>query len=166
MSLSRSSKSKIGVRITLALTQSTTHLPADYLTTKLLWGFSLERCRQKITTLLMMNKKEFDKYLARDGGCVHCGSINDTLIPHHRANRGMGGSKAKDVPSNIVVLCAKANNDLESSSGFATLGRHFGWKLVAGQVPSQTPIFIGSQWWLLNDKFGRVRAQPLDEGLD
>jgi hypothetical protein len=49
-----------------------------------------------------MTKKEFQKYLDRDGGCVHCGDT-ETAVPNHRANRGMGGSRERDVPSNVIV---------------------------------------------------------------
>ena len=112
-----------------------------------------------------MNSKTFERYLARDGGkCIHCDE-REALSPHHRANRGMGGSKLRDVPSNIVVLCSRANNLLESSGTFAKLGRDLGWKLTAGQVPSETPINIDGEWYLLDDNFGRVKVKGL-EGFD
>ena len=49
-----------------------------------------------VASPLQMNKKRFQKYLDRDGGCVHCGDV-ETAVPHHRLNRGMGGSKERDV---------------------------------------------------------------------
>jgi hypothetical protein len=110
-----------------------------------------------------MNKKQFDKYLTRDGGCVHCGRADETLIPHHRANRGFGGSKALDVPSNIVVLCSQANLLLESNSTFAALGRSLGWKLTAGESPLTVPVNINGRWYLLNNDYQRVEVLPLPE---
>ena len=109
-----------------------------------------------------MNKKTFERYLARDGGCVHCGSTGDDLIGHHRQNRGFGGSKLRDVPSNIVVLCSQANGLLESSGTFAKLGRDLGWKLTAGQESKETPIFIHGNWYLLDDNFARVQIKHYD----
>jgi hypothetical protein len=115
---------------------------------------------------LGMNKKTFERYLARDGyACIHCGSTGDDLIPHHRRNRQAGGSKLRDVPSNIVVLCSQANGLLESSGTFAKLGRDLGWKLTAGQESKETPINIAGDWYLLDDNFGKVKVKGLD-GFD
>ena len=100
-----------------------------------------------------MTKKQFQKYLERDLGCWHCGTTGDDLIPHHRQNRGMGGSSARDVPSNIVPLCAEANGLLESNAEFAELGRKLGWKLRNHENPLEVPIFGHGGWWLLNDDF-------------
>jgi hypothetical protein len=103
---------------------------------------------------LSMTKKEFDKYLARDRGCWHCGATGDDLIPHHRLNRGMGSKNSKaSQPSNIIVLCSQANGLLESNAKFAELGRQFGWKLRSHETPTEVPIFGHGGWWLLNDDF-------------
>jgi hypothetical protein len=102
---------------------------------------------------LGMTKKQFEKYLARDRGCWHCSSTGDDLIPHHRQNRQAGGSKLRDVPSNIVVLCSQANLLLESNAEFAELGRKLGWKLRSHENPLEVPIFGHGGWWLLNDDF-------------
>ena len=102
----------------------------------------------------MMNRREFARLLERDQSCVHCGSVTDTLIPHHRANRGMGGSKVRDTPSNIVLLCAEANNRLESDWRFASYGRKMGWKVSTHLNPAEVPVFhagFGEFWVLLDD---------------
>ena len=112
-----------------------------------------------------MNKKEFQKYLNRDKACVHCGLDDDTLVPQHRLNRGMGGSKARDVPSNIVTLCSEFNFLIEANSVQAGLARAYGWKLTAGQDPKRIPVFIRGDWWLLDDKFGKQEVKGLD-GFD
>jgi hypothetical protein len=110
-----------------------------------------------------MNKKEFQKYLERDGGCIHCGSTDDNLIPHHRSNRGMGGMKSKNNPSNIVVLCSEANFLLESNSAFASLGRSMGWKLTAGQSSDSIPVNAGGKWYFLDNNFGRFETSQILE---
>ena len=104
----------------------------------------------------MMNKKSCQKFIDRDKCCSHCGTTDDTLIPQHRANRGMGGSRALDRPSNIIVLCSAANFMLESNARFADLGRKFGWKLERHQVPEFTPVYMGDGWWLLDNDFNRT----------
>lgn len=108
-----------------------------------------------------MNKKQFQKYRDRDGHCPCCGVDDDTLVPNHRLNRGMGGSKERDVPSNIIVLCADMNHYIESSSDWRKEAIEFGWKLTAGQDPATTPFYDRSDgyWYLIDDKFNRVLDQ-------
>jgi hypothetical protein len=103
---------------------------------------------------LGMTKKQFEKYLARDRGCWHCGTEGDDLIPHHRLNRGMGSKNhLANQPSNIIALCANANFLLEADPAFAELGRKLGWKLRNHETPTEVPIFGHGGWWLLNDDF-------------
>ena len=105
-----------------------------------------------------MTPKEFARYFARDKHCLHCGADGDDLIPQHRANRGSGGSKKRDVPSNIIVFCSQANSMAESNAEFARLCRLRGWKLSSWQEPSAKPVFdaVAGVWWLLDDTFGRA----------
>ena len=107
-------------------------------------------------TRLPVNKKEFQKYLKRDKVCAHCGIDDDTLIPQHRANRGMGGSRSLDRPSNIIVLCSDANFQLEADAKFAEVGRVLGWKLTRNQVPEFTPVLMADGWWMLDNDFNRT----------
>jgi hypothetical protein len=111
-----------------------------------------------------MTPKQFAKFLERDGGCVHCGAT-EALAPNHRANRGMGGSKSRDVPSNIVVLCSWLNNAIEQDSSLALMARRYGWKLSSWQYPDRTPIFDNQQgkWFMLDDNFGRIVVTPKKE---
>ena len=113
---------------------------------------------QKNTTL-GMNKKAFDKFLARDVCCSHCGIIDDTLVPQHRRSRQMGGSKLLDKPSNIIVLCSEANGLLESNAKFAELGRKFGWKLERWQEPESTPVYMGNGWYLLDNDYNTRQVE-------
>lgn len=111
-----------------------------------------------------MTPKEFQKYLDRDGGCLHCGE-REAVAPHHRANRGMGGSKVRDVPSNIMVLCSYMNGLIESSAIMAGHARMAGWKLFQGEQPSQTPVYdaMTGTWWLLDDNYGRQPTKPAED---
>jgi hypothetical protein len=109
-----------------------------------------------------MNKKEFQKYLDRDIACPCCGSTGPELIPQHRANRGMGGSKERNRPSNIIVFCSYSNGQMESSSGFAAVARMRGWKLYSHQEPSETPVRLWDGWHLLDDNFGKVPTNQPD----
>ena len=108
-----------------------------------------------------MTKKQFQKYLDRDGSCPHCGSTGPDLIPHHRANRGMGGSKERNRPSNILTFCALGNGLMESSPGFAALARGYGWKLFAHEDSAETPVLLSDGWHVLDDDFGKTQiADP------
>ena len=104
-----------------------------------------------------MNPKAFSKFLARDKSCVHCGAFDDTLIPQHRINRGMGGSKLLNKPSNIVVLCSAFNGLIESNAAAAALAMKHGIKLQSWQVPETTPVWYASEsaWFLLDNEGNR-----------
>jgi hypothetical protein len=106
-----------------------------------------------------MNAKQFARFLERDGGCLHCGDV-ETAIPQHRVNRGMGGSKKRDHPANIIVLCSLVNGLIESDAEWATKALTFGWKLSPWDDPTFVPVYeaMWGQWWLLDDEFGRTRA--------
>jgi hypothetical protein len=108
-----------------------------------------------------VNEKEFNKYLARDGGCVHCGDCF-AVVPHHRLNRGLGGSRERDTPSNIVTLCSIVNGLVESDAKWYQAALLNGWKLRAGQEPRVSPIWfaLDMKWFLLDDKMGKVETSP------
>ena len=108
-----------------------------------------------------MTKKEFQKYLDRDRACPHCGTTGPELIPQHRSNRGMGGSKSRNRPSNIIAFCSGGNGLMESSASFATLAREYGWKLLSHQDPDKTPVKLFDGWHLLDDNFRKApTAEP------
>lgn len=105
-----------------------------------------------------VNQKAFRKFLDRDGwACVHCGSQGDDLVPQHRVNRGMGGSKVLNRPSNIVVLCAMFNGLVEADSRAAALALEHGWKLESWQIPEESPVWYTgeSQWYFLDNEGNR-----------
>lgn len=104
-----------------------------------------------------MTPKQFQKYLDRDKGCVHCGDT-ETAVPHHRANRGMGGSKLRDVPSNIVSMCSYMNGLMESNAVVALQAKRMGWKLESWEDPKKVPAFniTTRMWYTLDDNYNRT----------
>lgn len=112
-----------------------------------------------------MTKKEWANYLNRDLVCPHCGTDDGTLIPQHRANRGMGGSHKKHKPSNIIVMCSWFNGQIEANAKAAELARVMGWKLESWQDSLTTPFYCEGKWYLLDDNFGRTHL-PNYEFID
>lgn len=104
-----------------------------------------------------MTKKEFERYLARDQHCLHCGTT-EALAPNHRANRGHGGSKKSEVASNVVILCSIFNGLIESDAKAAGMAKRYGWKLSRYDNPTEKPVYdaIVGQWYLFDNKFGKV----------
>lgn len=88
-----------------------------------------------------MKANEFKKYQTRDNHCPHCGIEAPYLVPHHRQNRGMGGSKLRDTPSNILLVCAELNGAMEGQSKVAEDAKRFGWKLESWEDPLVIPIY-------------------------
>jgi len=103
--------------------------------------------------------KEFAKYVARDRYCLHCGET-EAIAPNHRSNRGMGGSKKRNHPANIVVLCSLVNGLIESDADWATMARAHGWKLSSWDDPYFVGVYDATtgRWWRLDDVFGRVEV--------
>lgn len=101
-----------------------------------------------------MKQKQFERYVTRDGGCVHCGET-ETVSPHHRVNRGMGGSKLRDNAANIVVMCSLFNGLIESDEKSAHVARLYGWKLRPWEDATETPLWHASSrtWRLLQDDY-------------
>jgi hypothetical protein len=98
-----------------------------------------------------LTPKQFQKFLARDGACYHCGDAT-TAVPHHRANRGMGGSKARDEASNVIVMCSNINGLMESDPIVQQMAKDFGWKLESWQQPAEVPVYsvYSGKWFTLN----------------
>tara|TARA_R110000822_G_scaffold272480_1_gene395026 strand:- start:494 stop:823 length:330 start_codon:yes stop_codon:yes gene_type:complete len=103
---------------------------------------------------------ELRKLRERDKWCWHCGDEND-LVPHHRINRGMGGSKALDNLQNVILVCASYNGMMESDSRTATLARELGHK-VSKFSNSDVPVFdnIMQTWYLLDVTGGKLVTEP------
>jgi hypothetical protein len=101
------------------------------------------------------------KIFARDTACWHCGT-QDGLVLHHRANRGMGGSKAQDQAANLILVCQAYNFAMESDPKVAELARERGHKL-SRYTGYDTPILDVPQgiWFILTNDGGKVRSKPL-----
>ncbi len=85
--------------------------------------------------------------------CFLCGlEIHDgSLVPHHRANRGSGGSRMSDKPSNVLSLCSLCNGIIEASSEPAEKARDWGIKISKFQVERshEIPVFSRFHGWIL-----------------
>lgn len=87
----------------------------------------------------------------------------------------MGGAKSMDRPSNIIVICARLNFELESSKAQAAQGRLYGWKISKSSNPALEPVYdpLEGVWWALGDDFSRTiaeigekKASKIEAGLD
>lgn len=74
----------------------------------------------------------------------------------------MGGSKRKDNPANLVILCSRFNGAIESDPEQAALARRYGWKLASWQDPLDEPVYdaLAGKWFALDDGFGRKMITP------
>ncbi len=95
----------------------------------------------------------------RDKYCWHCGTDTD-LIPHHRANRGMGGRKSLDRIDNLMLVCSIYNGLMESDAAIAMQARDFGHKLQSWNLFSD-PVFdqFDMSWWILSEDGSKIRTQ-------
>ncbi len=109
-----------------------------------------------------MTPKEFQRFLDRDGAhCYHCGTA-EGLVPQHRINRGMGGSKLLNVPSNIITFCSAHNGAIEASGPAAEDARAMGWKLQQWETDYLLvrPVYdrAANAWFFLDDEYHRTAA--------
>jgi hypothetical protein len=83
---------------------------------------------------------DIQKLRKRDSHCWHCGTT-ENLVPHHRANRGMGGSKVLRYASKRHTrVCAALNYAMESDAEVAQEALENGWKLKSWDDFSK-PVF-------------------------
>ena len=102
-----------------------------------------------------MKQALLKKLRARDSHCPHCGVVDD-LVPHHRMNRGMGGSKTRDRLDNLLLVCAVYNGLMESDAAVAERARQHGHKLWSWQG-FETPVWDEwmGLWYVLDEAGGR-----------
>ena len=107
-----------------------------------------------------MKAAEVKKLRERDQWCWHCGQY-ENLVPHHRANRGMGGSKVADNLQNVILVCAAYNGAMESDAAVANLARDLGHKLSKFLSPSE-PVFdnYAKRWYYLDTKGNKTPTEP------
>lgn len=103
-------------------------------------------------------KKILKQVLERDSHCWHCGR-EDNLVPHHRINRGMGGSKLLDLPENLLMVCAVWNGQMESHPLAASKARGWGHKLSLWES-LELPVFdvAAFRWYFLQADGSKVIA--------
>lgn len=92
--------------------------------------------------------------------CPHCGAT-EGLQTHHRASRGMGGSKAMDRFDNLLRVCAWLNYAMESDAAVASEARDMGWKL--GRWDGfDAPYFdrVAMQWFALTENGHKIPSEP------
>lgn len=106
-------------------------------------------------------KKVLKLVQERDDHCAHCGSEVD-LVPHHRINRGMGGSKLLDTPDNLMMVCASWNGLMESDYRVANAARGWGHKLAVWEDTSRPVFDLGHGWWILRSDGSKVRLDASD----
>jgi len=94
-------------------------------------------------------KKILKLVQARDQHCWHCGTDDDTLVPHHRKNKGFGGSKLLDTPDNLMMICAYWNGTIESNADDASAARGWGHKLPNWDATHKPVFDKGSQAWFI-----------------
>jgi len=98
---------------------------------------------------------------ARDPHCYHCGATED-LVPHHRKNRGMGGSKLLDTADNLMMVCGLYNGAMESDHHWQTVARQWGHKIAVWETLERPVFDVAGGWWFLLPDGNRVRM-PLSE---
>lgn len=81
-------------------------------------------------------------------------------MPHHRANRGMGGSPERDTISNLIWLCADENGLIESDPGWADRARADGVKISRHDSPAAVPIRHWLYGWVLLNDEGTATPAP------
>ena len=96
----------------------------------------------------MLDKKLLDALRARDGDvCAWSGIETETLVPHHRANRGAGGFKGADRLSNLVLVDSIANGRFESD--LQQKAKLLGFKISRYADPESIPLFHKVHGWVL-----------------
>lgn len=107
-----------------------------------------------------MKNSDIQKLRERDSWCWHCGT-SETLVPHHRANRGMGSFKALDTLKNVILVCSQYNGLMESDADVAASARNLGHKLSKFISPD-FPVYDNWQkkWYVLDDKGGKKEDLP------
>lgn len=111
----------------------------------------------------MLTQKTAKRVFSRDGSmCSLCGSCT-LLVVHHRVNRGMGGWKAADRPSNYLTLCAPCNSAIEANHPSAERARRRGIKVSKhydlARLPSVPVTDCWGRKWLLDDQYQRVEVK-------
>lgn len=101
------------------------------------------------------------KLRARDLHCWHCG-IDQGLVPHHRRNRQMGGSKLLDGLDNLLLVCSQYNGAMESDPEVAAQARQDGHKLGSWESFARAVFDYADGCWYELDTSGQKRKVDAD----
>lgn len=107
-----------------------------------------------------------DAALLRDGyRCAWCGASDVRLEVHHRAGKGIGGSRELDHLANLVSLHGWGNHTgCHGRAHGAAVGDReaalaAGMTLPRGTDPSTVPVLYHDGLWLLDDSGSRVSCE-------
>lgn len=85
--------------------------------------------------------KQIAAIRARDANrSAWSGNESDTLVPQHRANRGMGGRESMNRLSNGVLIESEINGLIESDPHWQAEAQRRGIKVSAFSNPATVPI--------------------------
>lgn len=107
-------------------------------------------------------KKVLKLVQARDSHCWHCGQEDD-LVPHHRINRGMGGSKLLDTPDNLMMVCGGHNGAMEADWRVARDARGWGHKLAVWESLDRPVFDVCGGWWILLPDGSKVEFNVIEK---
>lgn len=101
----------------------------------------------------------------RDGGsCVVCGvQVGSGGNVHHRRNRGMGGSRAANVISNLLVACGSPNSGCHgalTNRPWEIDAERNGWVLPTNGTadPAAVPVLVAWLGWAYPTTDGEWQA--------
>ena len=83
-------------------------------------------------------------------------------MPHHRRNRGMGGSKLLDTLDNLMMVCAIYNGAMESDLTIARQARAWNHKLPIWEKENLPVFDRAGGWWYLQPDGSKVQADWTD----
>jgi hypothetical protein len=106
-------------------------------------------------------KKNLTLLRERDQHCAHCG-MEDDLVPHHRRNRGMGGSKLLDTLDNLMLICPLYNGAMESDPPVAAQARDWNHKLPIWEKENLPVFDRAGGWWYLQPDGTKERSDWKD----
>ena len=101
--------------------------------------------------------------------CVRCGHycLNEPHSVHHRQVKGMGGSKHRDHPANLIVLCGTGTTGCHGYvHAHPTVSYRLGYLVRSTTRPESAPVWAaGAEWVLLDDDYGLTPVRDIPEEI-